>query len=87
MGVAATEVASGTNWSLDDEGTLNVTGKSITADSLSSVDKTLIKKVSVDYAYWCALDIGANAFEGCTNLESVEFPESRATVSLTIGTL
>lgn len=85
MGVAATEVASGTNWNLDDEGTLNVTGKSITADSLSSVDKTLIKKVKVDYAYWCALDVGANAFEGCTNLESVEFPNSGATVSITIG--
>ena len=85
MGVAATEVASGTNWKLDDEGTLNVTGNSITADSLSSVDKTLIKKVNVNYAYWCPLSVGANAFEGCTNLESVEFPNSEATIRLTIG--
>lgn len=85
MGVAATEVESGTNWKLDDEGTLNVTGNSITADSLSSVDKTLIKKVNVNYAYWLDLDFGDNAFEGCTNLESVEFPESEATVGLNIG--
>lgn len=89
MGVAATEVSSGTNWSLDDEGTLTVTGQSISAANLSSVDKTLIKKV-VKAAQWCSLTIGANAFEGCSNLESIELKGTvdgyDPTVQISIGT-